>query len=75
MDDINYDINYYYNNRNVPLETFQEVRKDFREDFDDLNKNYKVSVTLTYLFFFTLYYNQYVEATTLRLFSNTIIYL
>ena len=73
--DLNSDIDYYYNNRNVPAETLYEIYLELKDSFNELNKDKTITIGLIYASFFTLYYNQYVDPTTARLLFNDIIYM
>jgi hypothetical protein len=72
-EDLSFDVNYYYENRNAPKEEFYGICSEVHNSLSELNKNKTLTVVLIYMIIFTLYYNQYVDFTTTRLFSNDIL--
>lgn len=74
-DDLNSDINYYYDNRNVPKEEFYGICAELKDSFNEFNKDKTITLAIIYTICFTLYHNQYVDFTTTSLFTNDVIYM
>lgn len=74
-EDVESDVTYYYNNRNVPRETVYEIYLELKDGYNELNKDKTITACLTYAVIFTLYYNQYTDPTTCGLLFNDIIYM